>query len=138
MCYSVWFACLVAGSKSFFLVSLSLSLYLSLCLCLSRSTSHSWTGFVDSFSEPNPPSQVGTPCFVLLWSYYDRFVIRAVSPYRTPVLIMFRAFGTSPAEAPPSAMDFYHPWGISVFSSKGEFCATRDTVTALQFTGVPI
>jgi len=40
---------------------------------------------------------------------------------------MFRAFGTSPAETPPSAMDFCHPWGIGFFSSKGEFRSDPNT-----------
>jgi len=47
---------------------------------------------------------------------------------------MFRAFGASPAETPPSAMDFCHPWGIGFFSSKGEFCADRDPVKGSVFT----
>jgi hypothetical protein len=45
---------------------------------------------------------------------------------------MFRAFGTSPAEASPSTADFYHPWGISFFSSKGEFLAVFNTICLLN------
>jgi len=123
--------------RAFFLflsLSLSFSVYLSLYLFLSPSTSLSWTGFFYSFSQLNPSPQVRAHCFVLPWSYSRSILYSRCAPCLTPVLIMFRAFGTSPAETPPSGMDFCHPWGIGFFSSKGEFCVDRDTVTDRVFT----
>lgn len=81
--------------------------------------------FLCSFSVPNLPSEVWTTCFVSLPPrsviITGRSITWAVTSGRISLLIMFRAFGTSPAEASPSTTDFYHPWGISFFSSKGEF-----------------
>jgi hypothetical protein len=94
------------------------------------------SSFLCSFSVPNLPSEVWTTCFVSLpprsLIITGRSIARAVASVRVSVLIMFRAFGTSPAESSPSTGDFYHPWGISFFSSKGESLAVRNTLCLLN------